>query len=120
MPICISKTVEASPSLMSAAPAYASACDLSVEVEEKPYSMPPRTPIELATKNVLGNLASLMPRQTLPALVSLDNLRTHDCQSGGATRRASTQWSDEHIDARRAGLATTNTGSVRSDVWHVR
>ena len=47
-------------------------------VDEKPYSMPPRTPIELATQKDFGSFASLMPRQTLPALVSFDSLSTHE------------------------------------------
>ena len=51
---------------------------LSVVVDEKPYSMPPRTPISLGTQNSLGSVASLMPRHTLPALVSFDSLMTHE------------------------------------------
>ena len=46
------------------------------EEEGKPYSMPPRTPIEFATQNDLGSFASLMPRQTLPAFVSFESLIT--------------------------------------------
>ena len=40
--------------------------------------MPPRTPMSLATQKVLGNLAPLMPRHTLPALVSFESLSTHE------------------------------------------
>ena len=55
-----------------------SACSRSVVVLEKPYSMPPRTPYSFATQNSFGRVASLMPRQTLPALVSLESLITHE------------------------------------------
>ena len=47
-------------------------------MDARAYSMPPRTPIELATQNVLGSFASLMPRHTLPAFVSFDSLSTHE------------------------------------------
>ena len=57
-------------------PAYSNACSFSVVVDEKPYSMPPRTPISLGTQNSFGSVASLMPRHTLAALVSLDSLST--------------------------------------------
>ena len=49
---------------------------MSVVVELKPYSMPPRTPISLGTQNSFGSVPSLMPRHTLPALVSFESLST--------------------------------------------
>ena len=70
MPICISKMVEALPRLKLSAVAR------SVVVDEKPYSMPPRTPDALRVKNDLGRVAPEKPRQTLTASVSLDSLST--------------------------------------------
>ena len=48
IPMRISKIVMASPGL-APAEAYKTACSLSVVVELKPYSMPPRTPSSLGT-----------------------------------------------------------------------
>ena len=55
-----------------------SACDLSVVVEEKPNSMPPRTPTSFGSKKSDGSVAPLKPRQTLTACVSLESLMTHE------------------------------------------
>ena len=52
------------------------ACSRSVVVDEKPYSMPPRTPVSFGSKNCFGNVAPLKPRHTLTACVSFDSLMT--------------------------------------------
>ena len=96
--------------------------------------MPPLTPIELATQNDFGSLASLIPRHTLPAFVSFDSLSTHELMAcrqrigegggdggrvGARGKRAPPPRHHQPIPAARASFFRAVRASLGHGTWIV-